>query len=82
MLGQDSLEASDGVVVTNVRHADALARASRSLRDALGAVKEERTVECVAVDLRDASDALGEITGAITSEEVLNRIFADFCIGK
>lgn len=82
LLGQTSLEASDGVVVTNVRHADALTRASRSLREALDAVKEERTAECVAVDLREASEALGEITGAITSEEVLNRIFADFCIGK
>lgn len=82
LLGQTSFEASDGVVVTNVRHADALTRASKSLREALAAVKEERTAECVAVDLREASEALGEITGAITSEEVLNRIFADFCIGK
>lgn len=82
LLGQTSFEASDGVVVTNVRHADALTRASRSLQEALAAVKEERTAECVAVDLREASEALGEITGAITSEEVLNRIFADFCIGK
>jgi tRNA modification GTPase len=81
-LGQASLEATDGVVVTNVRHVDALMRAARSLQDALRTVEGHRTAECVAVDLRDASDALGEITGVITSEEVLNRIFSEFCIGK
>ncbi|MEK7336847.1 MAG: hypothetical protein AAB111_05175 [Nitrospirota bacterium] len=38
--------------------------------------------ECVAVDLRGAADTLGEITGVITSDEVLHRIFSQFCIGK
>jgi tRNA modification GTPase len=36
----------------------------------------------VAVDLRGAADSLGEITGIITSDEVLERIFSEFCIGK
>ncbi|MBD0315746.1 MAG: tRNA uridine-5-carboxymethylaminomethyl(34) synthesis GTPase MnmE [Nitrospiraceae bacterium] len=82
LLGQASLEATDGVVVTNIRHADALARAARCLQDALRAVRAHGTAECVAVDLRDASDALGEVTGAITSEDVLNSVFSTFCIGK
>lgn len=81
-LGQESLEAGDGVVVTNIRHVDALQRAAGSLREALGAVKDTHMAELVAVDVRDACDALGEITGAITSEEILNRIFSEFCIGK
>jgi tRNA modification GTPase len=38
--------------------------------------------ELIAVDLRAAADALGEITGVITSDEVLDQIFAEFCIGK
>jgi tRNA modification GTPase len=38
--------------------------------------------ELVAVDLRAAADALGEITGAITTDEVLEQIFSTFCIGK
>ena len=38
--------------------------------------------ELVAMDLRIAADALGEITGAITTDEILERIFAEFCIGK
>ena len=69
-------------VVTNVRHAQALNRAARSLREALHAVTSGGMAEFVAVDLRDAADALGEITGAITSDEILNRIFSEFCIGK
>jgi tRNA modification GTPase len=82
LLGQGTLEAGSDVVVTNVRHAQALHRATLSLHEALDAVTSGRMAEFVAVDLRDAADALGEITGAITSDEILNRIFSEFCVGK
>jgi tRNA modification GTPase len=48
----------------------------------MAAVQDGLTGEFVAADLRSASDALGEITGAITTDEILNRIFSEFCIGK
>lgn len=82
LLGQGTLEAGNDIVVTNVRHAEALKRAARSLREGLQAVTSGGMAEFVAVDLRDAAEALGEITGAITSDEILNRIFSEFCIGK
>lgn len=82
LLGQGDLEAGHDVVVTNVRHADALNCAAVSLREALHAVTNGRMAEFVAVDLREAADSLGEITGAITSDEILKRIFSEFCIGK
>lgn len=75
-------EASEGVVVTSVRHRAALERALKALQ-AVGRAAEEGTEpECLAVDLREAADALGEITGAITTDEILERIFSEFCIGK
>ncbi|MDF0664597.1 MAG: tRNA uridine-5-carboxymethylaminomethyl(34) synthesis GTPase MnmE [Nitrospira sp.] len=77
-----SFEASDGVVVTHVRHRVALEQAETSLQESLVSIERGLEPEFVAVDLRGAADALGEIVGAITSDEVLDRIFSEFCIGK
>ena len=78
----DHLEVSDGVMITNVRHQDALVRTQEALTQAIDSAGSGREAECLAVDLRTAADALGEITGLITSDEVLDRIFSEFCIGK
>lgn len=81
-LSQAFLESNEGVVVTNVRHRRALERAGVSVREALDSTRRGIEPEFVAVDLREAGDALGEITGAITSDDILARIFSEFCIGK
>lgn len=81
-LSQVSLESNEGVVITNVRHRLALERAGVSVREALDATRRGIEPEFVAVDLRGACDALGEITGVITSDDILDRIFSEFCIGK
>ncbi len=75
-------EAAEGVTVTNVRHRDALRRAGESLAQALESVQCGMAGELVSIDVRAAADALGEITGAITTDEILGRIFSEFCIGK
>ena len=75
-------EATDGVVVTNVRHDSALNRARESLITAMESARGGMPNELVAVDVRAAADALGEITGAITTDEILEQVFSTFCIGK
>ena len=75
-------ETTDGVMVTNVRHQAALDRACESLTQAKESVGAGMANELVAVDIRAAADALGEITGAITTDEILEQIFSTFCIGK
>jgi tRNA modification GTPase len=77
-----SLEAGNGLIITNLRHRLALERAMSGLDQALASVGDGVQPEFVAVDLRGASDALGEIVGDITSDDILNRIFSEFCIGK
>jgi tRNA modification GTPase len=77
-----SLEVAEGVTVTNVRHRDALRRAGEFLGQALESVQCGMAGELVSIDVRGAADALGEITGAITTDEILGRIFSEFCIGK
>lgn len=81
-LSGDSFEADGGLIVTNVRHQLALQRARTSIDDAITSVHTRMEPEFIAMDLRGAADALGEITGVITSDDILNRIFSEFCIGK
>jgi tRNA modification GTPase len=74
--------AGEGVFSARRRHLDALARAGRCLAEARHQLAEARAGELAAEELRQAQQALGEITGEVTSDELLGRIFASFCIGK
>lgn len=69
-------------VISNLRHRDALAKALDSLRLVRQSLAEARPPDVVAVDVQDAIDHVGTITGVVTSEEILDRIFSQFCIGK
>ncbi len=74
---------SDGsVTVTNSRHKQALEKARDHLRLALQSIAEKQSGDFVAVDLRSGLDYLGEIVGAVTTDDILNSIFSKFCIGK
>jgi tRNA modification GTPase len=64
------------------RHVDALQRALACAADAEKRLREGAAAELAAEDLRLAQQALGEITGAFTTEDLLGRIFSQFCIGK
>lgn len=69
-------------VAINARHQSALARARESLERALESVSRQMPADFVAIDLRAAMEALGEITGEDLKEEVIDHIFARFCVGK
>jgi tRNA modification GTPase len=69
-------------VAINSRHQDALNRARASARLATDALRADATLELVAMDLRIAANAVGEIVGKTTTEDLLDSIFSAFCIGK
>jgi tRNA modification GTPase len=79
-MGYCTLEA--GTVSARQRHLDALSRARRSVEEAARLLMEQRAGELVAEELREAQQALGEITGEFTTDDLLGRIFSSFCIGK
>jgi tRNA modification GTPase len=72
----------NSVIITSARHRDALRRAKRSLSLALQSIREGQSNEFIALDLRSGLDALGEITGEVTTDDILNNIFSRFCVGK
>ncbi len=69
-------------VMINSRHQEALQRARRHALLCLEAFQTDQTLELVAVDLRIATNAIGEIVGKTTTEDILDSIFSQFCIGK
>ena len=80
-----SLSVTSDTLVTNARHAEALKRASQQLgivRDALLQSSPYISNDLLAEDLRIAITSLGEITGEIDNDEILGKIFTEFCIGK
>jgi tRNA modification GTPase len=70
------------IVVTNTRHVDALKKARAALQEAKQAIGMGISGELLAIDLRRAQHHLGEITGRITTDDLLGSIFGRFCIGK
>ncbi|MEB2774277.1 tRNA uridine-5-carboxymethylaminomethyl(34) synthesis GTPase MnmE [Algoriphagus sp. D3-2-R+10] len=69
-------------IVTNVRHYDSLVKTRESLLDILSGLDNEVTNDFVAMDIRRSLHFLGEITGEITTDDLLENIFRNFCIGK
>jgi tRNA modification GTPase len=69
-------------VMINARHQDALRRARQALTRATEALRGDLTLELAAVDVRAAADAVGEVVGKTTTEDLLDSIFSQFCLGK
>ncbi len=76
------LEARDSVMITRLRHKQALTSAHDAMVHSIKAIEQELSSDCVAVDLRASLNFLGEITGSVSTEDILDRVFAEFCIGK
>lgn len=73
---------TEGVFLARRRHLDALIRAKEFVLNGQAQLQESKAGELLAEDLRQAQHALGEITGFVSSDELLGRIFSSFCIGK
>ena len=75
-------EVPAGEILTNVRQADAVKRAIEYMRSALDAMRAGMTPDIVLTETEGAMSALGELSGRTVREDVTNRIFQRFCVGK
>ena len=82
MFNDGYIEANNDNVITNIRHRDIINKAISSLESSLNDMESGVPIDCFEVDLRNAWEILGEITGETVDDDVLNKIFKDFCIGK
>lgn len=79
----DEIEAtSDKIVITNIRHKASLSKTKDSLENIIDTINNGYPLDLVSVDIKEALDSLGEITGEITSEDILDKVFSNFCVGK
>ncbi len=72
----------ESAILTRLRHYNALQRAQNHLQHARSSLDSAHSAEFIALDLRMALSAVGEVVGEVSSEEILNDIFSSFCIGK
>lgn len=77
-----SNQKSDQTVVTNVRHYEVLSKCLNSIETIENGLENQIAGDLLAMDIREALNLLGELTGEVTSDELLGNIFANFCIGK
>jgi len=82
LVHRDVRATPEHLIVSNIRHKTAISQVGENLANALKGLEEGTSLEFIAFEIRSALDALGEMAGEIRSEEVLNRIFEQFCIGK
>ena len=75
-------QSDDEIVISAARHKEILERTQMFLTNAVSTIKKSSGFEFVSVDMREALNALGEITGETATDDILNSIFKNFCIGK
>lgn len=82
LLHRDVRITPEHLIVANIRHKEALSQVKENLSNAVRGLEEGTSLEFIAFEIRSALEALAEMVGGTTTEEVLNRIFEQFCIGK
>ena len=75
-------DSSQTLVITNIRHRSALVKTKEAIENIFETINIGLPMDLIAVDLKEALDALSEVTGEISSEDVLDHIFSNFCVGK
>jgi len=78
----DEIFSDEKVLITNLRQKEALIRARENINEALSTLLNDFPVDMVACDLENAAFSLGEITGMTVTDEIIDRIFSKFCLGK
>ena len=80
-VSDEAVEAED-IIVSSARHKEVLGKAEKAMQNFSTGIQQGMDEVILASELRSALDYLGEIVGDITSEDLLNHIFGNFCIGK
>lgn len=82
MFMSSEVKIGDSTIVNNTRHRDLLMQSKKNMIEAIEAIDINMPIDCIEVDIRNAIENLGEITGDSVGEDIINNIFKNFCIGK
>ena len=82
LFNKNEIEINDGLVITNVRHKNLIHKAILSIEKAQECIENNMTIDITAIYIKETLENLGEITGNNVSEDIINKIFSKFCLGK
>ena len=82
MFFKGQVKSSSDTMITNIRHEDQLKKALGNIESAMGDIENLVPLDCIEVDLKDCWENLGEISGDTVDEDILDKIFSEFCLGK
>ena len=82
MFHLEEIELNDGSLITNIRHKEQIRKALKSILEGEKGVDSKIPIDLIEIALKDALEALSEITGENVSEDIINEIFSKFCLGK
>ena len=75
-------DSSEKLIITNIRHKTALEKTKDAIKNIFETIDAGMPMDLISVDLKEALDSLSEITGEISSEDILDHVFGNFCVGK
>lgn len=82
MFFSGQIDTSNDVFITNIRHKNSLIRAKESLLEVINTINLGMPEDCISIDLQKSYEILGEITGETVDEDIIDKIFSEFCLGK
>ena len=77
-----NLDTENEIIITNIRHKDLISKTIKGLKSAIEAIETGIPIDMISINIKDAIKSLGEMLGESVSEDVLNKIFEKFCVGK
>lgn len=82
MFINNEIDLNDEIIITNVRHKNQIHKAIENINRAIEQINKNMTIDIVAICIREVLEDLGEIVGSNVSEDIINKIFSKFCLGK
>ena len=82
IVGEEVENSANECILNNIRHKTALEKTKQAIENMFETINNGLPLDLISVDLKEALDSLSEITGEITSEDILDHIFNNFCVGK
>ena len=77
-----NLDTENEIIITNIRHKDLISKTIKGLNSAIEAIETGIPIDMISINIKEVIKSLGEMLGESVSEDVLNKIFEKFCVGK
>ena len=76
------IQLDNEIVITNLRHKNLITKALKNVEEAKNTIKQKMPIDIISINIKEILENLNTITGEEVSEEIINEIFAKFCLGK